>query len=90
MPIHDQGYRHYAGARGLGRGWWVIAATTVRAELRRRRVIALLLVAWLPFLVAFAVATVTAALARALFTVWLSRAMRVVSRAMRKAFHSSG
>jgi ABC-2 type transport system permease protein len=51
VPIHDQGYRHYTGARGLGRGWWVIAATTVRAEIRRRRVIALLLVAWLPFLV---------------------------------------
>jgi ABC-2 type transport system permease protein len=51
VPIHDQGYRHYAGTRGFGRGWWVIASTTIRAEIRRRRVIMLLLVAWLPFLV---------------------------------------
>ena len=51
MPIHDQGYRRYAGVRTPGRGWWVIASTTLRAELRRKRVIALLLVSWLPFLV---------------------------------------
>jgi ABC-2 type transport system permease protein len=51
VPIHDQGYRHYAGARTPGRGWWVIAATTIRGELRRKRVVALLLVSWLPFLV---------------------------------------
>jgi len=36
-PIHDQGYRHYGGRREpYGRRWWVIAV---------------LLVAWLPFLV---------------------------------------
>ena len=51
MPIHDQGYRRYGGERGQRRGWWVIASTTIRAQIRRRRVIALLLVAWLPFLV---------------------------------------
>ena len=52
MPVHDQGYRRYAGRRGAsGRGWIVIAGTTISSELRRRRVVALLLVAWLPFLV---------------------------------------
>ena len=51
MPIHDQGYRKYGGQRGQRRGWLVIASTTIRAQIRRRRVIALLLVAWLPFLV---------------------------------------
>jgi len=51
VPIHDQGYRRYGGQRGQRRGWWVIASTTIRAQIRRRRVIALLLAAWLPFLV---------------------------------------
>jgi ABC-type transport system involved in multi-copper enzyme maturation permease subunit len=51
VPIHDQGYRRYGGERGQRRGWWVITSTTIRAQIRRRRVIALLLVAWLPFLV---------------------------------------
>jgi ABC-2 type transport system permease protein len=51
VPVHDQGYRRYAGWRGSGGAWRVIAATAVAAELRRRRVVALLLVAWLPFLV---------------------------------------
>jgi hypothetical protein len=51
VPIHDQGYRRYAGQRLPGRGWWVIASTTLRAELRRKRVVALLLLSWLPFLV---------------------------------------
>jgi ABC-2 type transport system permease protein len=51
VPIHDQGYRKYAGVRAPGRAWWVITSTTLRAELRRKRVVALLLVSWLPFLV---------------------------------------
>lgn len=52
MPIHDQGYRRYGGLRGgRGRGWWVIARATIRAELRQRRVILLLLFAWAPFVV---------------------------------------
>jgi ABC-2 type transport system permease protein len=52
MPIHEQGYRRYAGLRGArGRGWWVIARATIRSELRQRRVILLLLFAWAPFLV---------------------------------------
>ena len=51
MPVHDQGYRRYAGRRAHAGAWRVIAATAIRAELRRRRVVALLLVSWLPFLV---------------------------------------
>jgi len=52
VPIHDQGYRHYSGRRGLrGGAWWVIARATILSEIRQRRVIALLLLAWAPFLV---------------------------------------
>jgi ABC-2 type transport system permease protein len=52
MPIHDQGYRHYAGDRALhGRGWWVIARHGMVAPLRERRFLALLLFAWSPFAV---------------------------------------
>ena len=51
MPVHDQGYRRYAGGRARGGSWLVIARATVRAEIRQKRVIALLLLAWLPFLV---------------------------------------
>ena len=52
MPIHDQGYRHYAGRRvSAGRAWAVIARAGVRSLLARRPFIALLLVAWFPFFV---------------------------------------
>jgi ABC-2 type transport system permease protein len=52
MPIHDQGYRRYAGGRTLrGRAWWVIARAGIRERLRERRFLALLLVAWLLVLV---------------------------------------
>ena len=51
MPVHDQGYRRYGGRRVHGGAWRVIATTAIRAELRRRRVVALLLMSWLPFLV---------------------------------------
>jgi ABC-2 type transport system permease protein len=52
MPIHDQGYRRYAGARSTpGGAWRVIARTAVRTQLSRRGFSALLLLAWLPFLV---------------------------------------
>ena len=51
-PIHDQGYRRYGGRREPhGRRWWVIARAGLLARVRERRVIGLLLVAWLPFLV---------------------------------------
>jgi ABC-2 type transport system permease protein len=52
MPIHDQGYRRYEGRRTPhGRAWWVIGRTQLRAALRSRRFIALLLFAWSPFVV---------------------------------------
>ena len=52
MPIHDQGYRRYSGRRTPpGRGWWVIARAGVLVRLRERRFLALLLLAWLPFIV---------------------------------------
>lgn len=52
MPIHDQGYRRYAGRREPhGRSWWVIARAGLQERLRERRFLALLLLAWAPFLV---------------------------------------
>jgi ABC-2 type transport system permease protein len=52
MPIHDQGYRRYAGRREAhGRTWLVIARAGVMERLRERKFLGLLLVAWLPFLV---------------------------------------
>ena len=52
MPIHDQGYRRYAGTRApLGRAWAVIAKTGVRTLLGRKAFVGLLLLAWFPFFV---------------------------------------
>ena len=52
MPIHDQGYRRYAGRREPhGRTWWVIARAGLIERLRERKFLGLLLFAWLPFLV---------------------------------------
>jgi len=52
MPIHDQGYRRYAGRREAhSRTWLVIARAGVMERLRERKFLGLLLVAWLPFLV---------------------------------------
>ena len=52
MPIHDQGYRRYTGRRNPpGRGWWVIARAGVLERLRERRFLALLLLAWSPFMI---------------------------------------
>jgi ABC-2 type transport system permease protein len=52
MPIHDQGYRRYAGPRRPpGRGWAVIAGAGIRALVRRRVFIGLLIGAWIPFVV---------------------------------------
>jgi ABC-2 type transport system permease protein len=51
-PIHDQGYRRYGGRREPhGRRWWVIARAGLLGRIRERRVITVLLAAWLPFLV---------------------------------------
>src|SRR5438876_3048893 len=52
MPIHDQGYRRYAGTRmPQGRAWAVIAAAGLRTFFGRRAFLALLLLSWLPFVV---------------------------------------
>jgi ABC-2 type transport system permease protein len=52
VPIHDQGYRRYTGRRvPQGSGWWVIARAGVLERLRERRFLALLLLAWAPFVV---------------------------------------
>jgi ABC-2 type transport system permease protein len=52
VPIHDQGYRRYGGRRvPHGQTWMVIAASGLRTFFRRRALLGLLLLAWLPFLV---------------------------------------
>ena len=52
MPIHDQGYRRYAGQRApRGRAWLVIARTGIRTRLAERRFLGLLIVSLLPFFV---------------------------------------
>jgi ABC-type transport system involved in multi-copper enzyme maturation permease subunit len=52
MPIHDQGYRRYAGLREAhGRTWLVIARAGMMERLRERKFMGLLLFAWLPFIV---------------------------------------
>jgi ABC-2 type transport system permease protein len=52
MPIHDQGYRRYAGTRAaVGRGWAVIARSGVKSFIGKRAFIGLLLLAWSPFVV---------------------------------------
>ena len=50
MPIHDQGYRRYGGGRApRGRGWRVIASAGIRARLRQRLFLGLLLVSYVSF-----------------------------------------
>ncbi len=52
MPIHDQSYRHYTGARTPpGRSWTVIAAAGIKTMLAKRKFLGLLIVAWIPFVV---------------------------------------
>ena len=52
MPIHDQGYRRYAGHRAPhGRTWWVIAKAGLMERLREKKFLGLLLASWLPFIV---------------------------------------
>ena len=47
MPIHDQGYRHYAGTRAPhGRAWTVIAKTHLFSMMKYRPFLVLLLVSW--------------------------------------------
>jgi ABC-2 type transport system permease protein len=52
LPIHDQGYRRYGGTRAaLGRTWQVILRAGARNVIVKRSFIALLLMAWSPFVV---------------------------------------
>jgi len=52
IPIHDQRYRRYAGERrALGRSWAVIAGTGIRSLLTRKWFLALLVIAYVPFIV---------------------------------------
>src|SRR5947209_8901481 len=52
MPIHDQSYRHYAGGRALpGKSWTVIAWAGIRAFIRKRMFMGLLIFALVPFIV---------------------------------------
>ena len=59
MPIHDQGYRRFGGARTeRGNAWLVIARTAMRTMLSNRKFLGLLLLAWAPFLASLADAKV--------------------------------
>lgn len=52
MPIHDQSYRRYTGEkRPVSSAWLVIARAGLMSFLTRRAFLALLLVAWIPFIV---------------------------------------
>jgi ABC-2 type transport system permease protein len=52
VPIHDQGYRRYSGARAKrGSTWAVIAKAGIRTRLTQRAFLGLLLLSWLPFVV---------------------------------------
>ena len=52
MPIHDQSYRRYKGERApQGRAWTVIATSGIRQMLAKKKFLALLVLAWLPFVV---------------------------------------
>jgi ABC-type transport system involved in multi-copper enzyme maturation permease subunit len=52
MPIHDQSYRHYGGAKAApGRSWTVIAWAGMRTFIKKRAFMGLLLFALSPFIV---------------------------------------
>ncbi len=51
-PVHDQSYRRYQGLRApTGKAWVVILRSGLRALLGRKVFIALLILAWVPFVV---------------------------------------
>jgi ABC-type transport system involved in multi-copper enzyme maturation permease subunit len=52
MPIHDQSYRHFEGAKAPpGRAWLVIAQAGIMTMIRKRLFLGLLMMSWIPFLV---------------------------------------
>ncbi len=51
-PIHDQSYRHYEGTKQPpGRGWATITWAGISTFLAKRIFLAVMLVAWVPFIV---------------------------------------
>lgn len=51
-PIHDQSYRRYEGTRQPpGKAWAVILSHGIRSTTARRAFMALLIVAWVPFII---------------------------------------
>ena len=52
MPIHDQSYRRYKGARESARSaWTVIASSGILNLIKKRSFIGLVIFAWIPFIV---------------------------------------
>ena len=52
MPIHDQGYRRYLGTRSaIGKSWQVMTRAGVMSVVTKRVFIAVMLMAWTPFIV---------------------------------------
>ena len=52
MPIHDQGYRRYQGARSaVGKSWQVMTRAGVMSVISKRQFLGLMLFAWAPFVV---------------------------------------
>lgn len=52
MPIHDQGYQRYVGARtAIGKSWQVMTRAGVISMVSKRQFIGLMLFAWAPFVV---------------------------------------
>jgi ABC-2 type transport system permease protein len=51
-PVHDQSYRRYQGPRRVaGQAWQVMLSRGLRVMLGRKAFVALLVVAWIPFVV---------------------------------------
>ena len=68
MPIHDQGYRRYAGGRDAkGQAWLVIARAGIRNMVSKRLFLGLLLVAYAPFLVRSVMLYVSTSFSQAAF-----------------------
>ncbi len=51
MPIHDQGYRRYGGARARGRAWLVMFRAGVLGIVTNRKWIVLMIASWVQFVV---------------------------------------
>jgi ABC-2 type transport system permease protein len=68
MPIHDQGYRRYAGGReAKGQAWLVIARAGIRNMISKRLFLGLLLFSYGPFLVRSVLLYVSTSFSQAAF-----------------------